>query len=153
MDYEEKLKTYMRDNGLYAEHLSFQQSCHSVAEAAEAVHASAEDFVKNICMIAPNNSLVVCIVKGEDRVSRTKVGQTIASDPPRIATAEEILARTGYPCGGTPSFGYEATFLVDQRCLEREIVYTGGGSQTSLVRIRSDTLLTANKGHIVDIKK
>ena len=34
--YEEKLKRFIETNGITAEHLSFEQSCHSVAEAAEA---------------------------------------------------------------------------------------------------------------------
>jgi Cys-tRNA(Pro)/Cys-tRNA(Cys) deacylase len=152
-EYEKKLKDYIVAYAIEAEHLSFDQSCHSVEEAANVVNARAEDFVKNICLIDPQNRLIVAIVKGEDRVSRDKVAQIINSGKPRLARAEEILARTGYPMGGTPSFGYEATFLIDPKILQKTLVYTGGGSQTALVRISPQALLKANNGRLVDISQ
>ncbi len=39
--FEAKLKNYMSENGIKGEHISFQQSCHSVAEAAAAANAKA----------------------------------------------------------------------------------------------------------------
>ena len=47
-------------------------------------------------------------------------------------TPDEMLAKTGYPCGGTPSFGFAATFLIDPRVMRKDEVYTGGGSETTL---------------------
>ena len=37
--YEEQLKKVLSDNNIDAEHLSFDQSCHSVGDAAKAVNA------------------------------------------------------------------------------------------------------------------
>ncbi|VVB98522.1 Aminoacyl-tRNA editing domain protein [uncultured archaeon] len=151
--YEEKLKRFIAENGIDAEHLSFQQSCHSVEEAALAVNAKPEDFVKNICMIGPDGRLIVAIVKGEDRASTSRVAQALKIERPRIATPEEMLERTGYPCGGTPSFGYAAEFLIDQRVLEKENVYSGGGSENSLVRIPTKELQRVNNGTIARVRK
>ena len=53
------------------------------------------------------------IVKGEDRVDATRVRKVLGVKKVRIATAEEMLQKTGYPCGGTPSFGYPTRFLID----------------------------------------
>ena len=79
--YEEKLKEFIRENHIQAEHLSFDQSCHSVAEAALAVHATAEDFVKNICLITKAGDLMVAIVKGEDRTSLERIGSCLGDSP------------------------------------------------------------------------
>jgi Cys-tRNA(Pro)/Cys-tRNA(Cys) deacylase len=81
------------------------------------------------------------------------VGQALGIAPPRLARPEEIEALSGYPCGGTPSFGHSAVFLVDPRVLENEVVYTGGGSETSLVRIAPLELLRANGGRVVRVRK
>lgn len=151
--YEEKLKKYMVENNIHAEQLIFSQSCHSVQEAADAVGASPEDFVKNICMVDDKNNLIVAIVKGEDRVSTSRVGKVLNIDSPRIASKNEILEMTGFPCGGVPSFGYKATFIIDPKVMEKEVVYTGGGSSHSLVRIASQELLKANKGLILRVRK
>jgi len=150
---EQRLQAYLQEQLIQAEHLSFDQPCHSVAEAALAVNASPEELVKNICLLDSDNQLITAIVKGEDRVSVSRVAKTLQRDGLRLATPEEILAKTGYPCGGTPSFGYQAMFLIDPRVMEREVVYTGGGSETSLVKISTEELVRANQGTVLRIRK
>jgi prolyl-tRNA editing enzyme YbaK/EbsC (Cys-tRNA(Pro) deacylase) len=155
--YEDKLKKYIRDNNVVAEHLSFNQSCHSVAEAALAAGVDAKDFVKSICMIDSNDSLIVGIVKGEDRVSISQtekiLSQEISNIKLRLANPEEMLERTGYPCGGTPGIGYVAKFLIDTRVMDKEYVYMGGGSEQSLVKISTKELQKANNSKIVRLRK
>lgn len=149
-----RLRRFIAENDLHVEHLTFSQSCHSVAEAARAVGASPEDFVKNICLIAPDGRLIVAIVKGEDRVSLDHVAEALGLDEkPRLASAEEIQERTGYPCGGTPSFGFEADYFMDERVFEKQIVYTGGGDENSLVRADPRELRRANGAIVACLRK
>ena len=150
---EKKLKQYIEQTENDGEHLSFDQSCHSVNEAAEAVGCSPDDLVKNICMIDSDQNLIVAIVKGEDRASTSRVAKALKIDRPRIANPEEILDHTAFPCGGTPSFGFSAIFLVDPKVLDKKLVYTGGGSDTSLVRVSSATLLKLNQGKVARVRK
>jgi len=152
-EYEGKLKAFMRENGIPGEHLSFDQSCHSVEEAAKAANADRRDFVKNICMVDSQGNLMVAIVKGEDRASTSRIGKSLKIERPRIATPEEILEKTGYPCGGVPSFGYKGMFLIDPKVMEKEIIYSSGGSENSLLRISSKDLQKANNGRIIRIRK
>jgi Cys-tRNA(Pro)/Cys-tRNA(Cys) deacylase len=151
--YEQRLCTYLEEQQIEAEHLSFDQPCHSVAEAARAVNASPQELVKNICLLDGDGQLITAIVKGEDRVSVSRIAKTLQKEGLRLATPDEILEKAGYPCGGTPSFGYEAVFLIDPKVMEREAVYTGGGSETSLVKIRTEELVRANRGTIVRIRQ
>ena len=152
-EYEEKLKEWLKSNNVCAEHLSFNQSCHSVKEAAKAANADTDEIVKNICMIDSKNNLIIAIVKGESRASTTNVGKALSVERPRTATPEEILIKTGYPCGGTPSFGFDVIFLIDPKVMEKEFVYTGGGSESSLIKISTIELQKANKGKIIKIRK
>ncbi len=94
-----------------------------------------------------------CYPKGEDRVSTSAVAKHLNVERVRIATAEEILEKTGYPCGGTPPFGFVARFLVDPRVMEKPCVYTGGGSQQSLVAIAPEEMLKANGAELAPIRK
>lgn len=151
--YEDKLKKYISENNIDAEHLSFNQSCHTVEDAARAANANIDEFVKNICLIDSKGNLIVGIVKGEDRVSTTKAGEVLGIERPRTSTIEEILKKTGYPVGGTPSFGYNAIFLIDQRVMDKDTIYTGGGSENSLTKISSIELQMANNGRVVSIRK
>lgn len=151
--FEEKLRSTMREKNIPGELLVFSQSCHSVAEAAKAAGVTHADFVKNVCMISEEGSLIVAIVNGEDWASTSRVAKVFQSNGVRIATPEEILQRTGYPCGGTPSFGYEARFLVDDKVPGMPVVYTGGGSERALVKIAASDLIAANAAQITRIRR
>ena len=152
--FESKLKDFIQNNHLNATHLVFEDSCHTVEEAALAANTSPEDIVKNICMIDnEHDQLIVAIVKGKDKVSSTKIGKALNIKRPSIATPEEILNKAGFPVGGVPSFGYEANFLIDQAVMELDVIYTGGGSPNSLVKISTNELLKTNNGIVVKIRK
>ncbi len=150
--YETKLKKYIKDNNIKAKVLTFNQSTHSVAEAAAAVGAEAEDFVKSICMIGPNEELIVAIVKGEHRASTNRVSKALGIERPRIANPGEMLEKSGYPAGGTPAFGYDAVFLMDPKVLEKEKVYSGGGSEQALTLMSPQEMRRANDANVVRVR-
>jgi len=152
-EFGEKLKKYLEENSIQAEYLSFEQSCHSVEEAAKAANAERDDFVKNICMVDSGGGIIVAIVKGEDRASTSRAAKALGIERPRIATPEEILEKTGYPCGGVPSFGFDAKFLIDQRVMEKNIVISSGGSENSLMRISPVEIQKANSGKVARVRK
>jgi Cys-tRNA(Pro)/Cys-tRNA(Cys) deacylase len=152
--YEQQLHQFMQRNAVAGEHLIYAQSCHSVAEAAEAAGVTAEDLIKSIGVIDAQGNLIVAIVKGEDKVSTSRVAKALQlAEYPLIATPEEMLAKTGYPCGGTPAFGYPATFLIDPRVFEKAIVYSGGGSEQALVRSTPQELQRVNGAQIVRVRR
>lgn len=155
-DYEAKCRTFLGSQGVPFEHLVFEQSCHSVADAARAANAREDQFVKNVCMIGPDGGLIVAIVRGDERASTKSVGKALGhAGPPRTATPDEILTITGYPCGGTPSFGYEATFILDPKVLEQEVIYTGGGSEKSLTKISPKDIqqILGDKARVASVRK
>ncbi len=151
--YEDKLRVFVAENGIQAEVISFAQPTHSVAEAAAAVGADPEDFVKSICMVTRGGKLVVAIVKGEHRASTSRVGKALGIPRPRIAEPNEILELTGYPVGGTPAFGYEAIFLMDPRVLEKERVYSGGGSGNALTYMSTEEMKQVSGAQVARVRK
>jgi len=152
-EYAAKLQAAVKTLTARAEVLIFSQSCHSVAEACAATGARPEDFVKNICLITTEGSLVVAIVKGEDRVNYELVARTAGTRRVHPASPEEILEKTGFPCGGTPSFGYPAEVMIDLKVMEMDLVYTGGGSENALMRVSPAEILRVSGGRLVSIRK
>jgi len=148
----EKLRAYIKENSIDAEVLTFNQSTHSVAEAAEAVGAEPSHFVKSICMIGPDEQLIIAIVKGEHRASTSRVAKALGIPRPRIATPEEVLEKSGYPAGGVPAFGYDAKFLMDPKVLEMEKVYSGGGSERALTLMTPREMQRANDAIIAKVR-
>lgn len=152
--FEQRIKDFIDENSVQAEHHHFEDSCHSVQEAARAARADPLDFIKSIVMVSGDSRLIVAIVKGEDRASTKRVARTLDLDErPGTASPEEILDRTGYPCGGVPPFGFDAEFLVDPRVMEKEFIWSGGGSEHSLVRVSPQEMVRANHGRIVRVRK
>lgn len=151
--YEKKLQEFIKVHHIQCEYLQFNQSCHSVSEAARAANVNPDDCVKNICLIDAEDNLIVAIVKGDDRVSTSRVGRALNMERPRTASPDEILQKTGYPCGGTPSFGYQAEYLIDPLVMEKDIILTGGGSEYSLIKISPQELQKKNNGKVLKIRK
>lgn len=136
-----------------AHHVIFESSCHTVQQAAAAINGTADDLVKNLCLVGPQHELVVAIVKGPDRVSTKRVAKACGFSSVQMASPDLILERTGFPVGGTPSFGFDAKFLIDPAVMDQAVVYTGGGSDRALVRVTSAELQRANGGMVVRIRK
>lgn len=153
MDYHQNLQDFIHKNDIKAEHLQLDAPCHTAEDAAKAVNSSVQQIVKSICMVDEESRLLVAIVNGDVRVSTTRVGQALYTPKPRLATPEEALSITGYPIGGIPSFGFEATFLVDPKVAELDTVYTGGGTPNSLVKIKVDDLLKVNNALVARVRK
>lgn len=151
--FEQKLLAFIHECQINCQHLIFEQSTHSVDEAARAAGATAQDFVKSVCLISKRGQIVVAIVKGEDRADRAAVQALAGAGKLGIASPSEMLERTGYPAGGTPPFGFDALFFVDQRVMEREFVFAGGGSPNALIRISPQEMLRANGGMVGVVRK
>ena len=159
-EYEKKLVEFITNNSIKAEHLVFETSCHSVEEAARTASAKPEDFVKNICLVnesneggTTKNELIVAIIPGIKRVDLKKIGLLVQSKRVRFADSEEILQRTGYPAGGTPSFGYAARFFIDRQVMDKTLVYSGGGSQKALTKVSPKEIVSINNATVADLCK
>ncbi|HQZ22741.1 MAG TPA: YbaK/EbsC family protein [Thermoflexales bacterium] len=152
-EFEKKLLAYIHEHKIECQHLVFAQSTHSVDEAARAAGATAHDFVKSVGLISKSNQIVVAIVKGEDRADRAATQALAGVGKLSIASPNEMLEFTSYPAGGTPPFGFAALFFVDERVLEREFVYAGGGSPRALIRISPREILRANGGRVGVVRK
>jgi Cys-tRNA(Pro)/Cys-tRNA(Cys) deacylase len=151
--YEQKLKNFLNKYAVDYQYLQFSTSCHSVQDAAQSVNASISDCIKNICMIDSDDEVIVAIVKGEHRASTSRVAKALNILRPRIAKSDEILEKTGYPCGGVPAFGFSAIFLIDPKVMEKSMVYTSGGSDTTLIKISPKDIQQLNHGKIVRVRK
>lgn len=152
-EYHERLRAFIDAHQVQCEHLIFEQSTHSVAEAATAAGVTPEDFIKSVCMMTKDGRIIVAIVKGEDRADRSAVQRLLGLTKLSIASPELMLEKTGYPAGGTPPFGFNATFLMDERVFEKAVVYGGGGSDRGLIRIAPAEMQRVNNAQVAVIRK
>jgi Cys-tRNA(Pro)/Cys-tRNA(Cys) deacylase len=150
--YESRLKKFLSDNDIKAEHIVFQQTVHTVADAARAVGTTPDSFIKSVVFISGGKTLVG-IVTGDTRASSSRLMKHTGISGLVVATPEQVLERTGYPVGGVPPFGYDARFFMDPGVLEKDQVYGGGGSSRSLTRISPREILRINGAKITRVRK
>lgn len=141
---EEKLKKFIKDNSINAEHIRYEKSLHTVQELLEVTGLDLELITKTMIFKGEKGKTVAAMVPAKFRVSTTRLGGVLGSEPPEMANPNEAYKRTGYPCGGMPCFGYDAILIIDPKVLEKEYVYTGGGSEFSIVKISSAELRKLN---------
>ena len=143
----------MHEHKIHGEYMEFSESCHSAADAEKAVGANPGEVIKNICLIDNAGKIITVTVCGEDRASTTKVGELLKIDRPRQATPNEVLSQTGYPVGGVPSFGFESTFIIDDKIMAKETIYTSGGTTNSIIKMQPTELARASKAIIAKVRK
>ena len=86
--FHQKLLEWIAWHGIMCEHLVFERSTHSVAEAAATAGVTAQDFIKSICWLTVEQRVVVSIVRGDDRVNRSAVQALAAA----LARLDEVRA-------------------------------------------------------------
>lgn len=132
------LRRYLAESGLTAEVLELPQPTPTVAAAAAAVGCPPDAIGKSILFLAEDAPILV-VVNGLHRLSYKRLAAYLGVSRRRLklATAEQVLALTGYPIGGVPPLGHRRPLrtLVDRRILELETFYAGGGAINALLRI------------------
>jgi prolyl-tRNA editing enzyme YbaK/EbsC (Cys-tRNA(Pro) deacylase) len=142
---EDKLKRYIEAHNIKCEHLRFDNPVHTAEEAANATGAPVGLITKSVIFRDANGATVVGLVPAGFRVSVSKLESASARSGLVLTDSDETYKRTGYPAGGVPCFGYEALFVMDPLVEQNDCIYTGGGSEYSLLKITvADVLRLAN---------
>lgn len=125
-------------------HVSLQDAS-TVQAAADALDVDASEIGKSIVLMVADEEPVVVLVRGPDVVSLEKVADHVnadSEDAVRLAEPDEIQSHTGYPVGAVPPLGHERPLrtLIDERVLDQEMVYVGGGSEDVMLEIKAQDL-------------
>ena len=139
---EEKLKNFIKSNNIEAEHIRFDKSLHSVQQLLSVTGLDLDLITKT--MIFVGEETVAAMIPAKFRVSVSKLVDATGIKKLTLASSGEALEQTGYPVGGMPCFGYNALLVIDPKVLEKEFVYTGGGSEYSIVKISTKEILKMN---------
>ena len=95
---------------------------------------------------------IAAMVPAEFRVSVSRLTKATGIENLELTNSKEAYEKTGYPVGGMPCFGYDAILVVDPKVLEKEYVYTGGGSEFSLVKISTEEIKRIAKPIVQNIR-
>ncbi|MCX8193049.1 MAG: YbaK/EbsC family protein [Nitrososphaeria archaeon] len=147
------LEDYMKSRKIEGEiiYLKPGEARTSIA-AARAIKCSIGEIAKNIILVGSRGSKLIVVTSGDRKVDLEKVSN-LFSEKFRLATPSEILEETGYSVGGVPPFGHLKPIrtIVDQSLKRYEYVYTSGGSEDTLMKIKVEELIKACGGEVLDL--
>jgi len=135
---EEDLQSFLDARGINAEIIHLGRKTKTVEQAAAALGTSKDKIIKTLTFINGSGVPVLAIVTGEDVVNSKKLAEAVDTLGVRMATPSEVKRHSGYSVGGVPPVGHKVKTrtVIDTKVMKKKLVYGGGGSDTSLLRIR-----------------
>lgn len=96
---------------------------------------------------------VMVVVPGDRRVDEAKLAAVAGGTEVAQVPAGEIPSLTGYLANALPPVAHksELAAYIDYYTLREDVVYTGSGEPTAILKIRSYDLVRATAGETVDI--
>lgn len=131
----------------------------TVPLAAQALGCQPDQIIKSVLFLIKGDApwaTALVIANGVAPIDFRKLAVVFGVGRKRIrlATADEVLARTGFAAGGVPPFGFDqplATFI-DRGVLAWPEVFGGGGDDQTLLRVAPDELLRATGGQLIEAR-
>lgn len=133
------LQRFIDEAGIEAKILFLEVDTPTVQAAAEALAVAPEQIIKSVLFLADGKPVMV-IASGLARLDRKALADYLGVSRRRvkIASAEQVLAHTGYVAGSVPPFGYREPIetVVETAVLHQSgLVYGGGGEIHVLMQL------------------
>lgn len=147
------LSDYLKEKGIDARILFFEEHVRTVSAAAKRLGVSSERIIKSILFIDDKGEPVLSIVRGDRRVSEYKLARLIGARSVRIATPEETRIHTGYDVGSVPPVGLRPGLrvVIDAEVMKLDKVYGGGGNDRALIEIAPADIQRLTGGVVGDV--
>ena len=142
-----KFDAYLKEHGISHEMKEFSMNVGSAMSGPY----PADQTVKTIILIDKKNDTYAALLRGDDRISMSRMGFNLKLDGLRLAKQQEVLERTGFPVGGVPPLGFKAHFIIDVKVEEMPFCWAGGGSDKTLIKLNPKDIITHTGGKVVRI--
>jgi prolyl-tRNA editing enzyme YbaK/EbsC (Cys-tRNA(Pro) deacylase) len=156
----ETLAQYIEQHTIAALLMQPDQETPTVALAARALGCQPEQIIKSVLLLLKDDQgthPVLIITNGTDPIDFRKLAELfqVGRKRIRLATADVVLARTGFPAGGVPPFGFTQPLptYIDWRVFDQSLVFGGGGDDRTMLLITPQELLRVTGGQIVDVRQ
>ena len=144
----------LRDAGVDALVVEFEQPTRTSAEAAAAIGCSVAEIAKSIVFRGKTSGLAVVVVaSGDNRVSEAKVAAKLG-EPLARADADFVRTATGYAIGGVAPIGHSqpVKLLLDQDLQRFETVWAAGGTPFSVFPLKPEELRSLTGAEWADVR-
>lgn len=151
----QKVRFFLSGAGCAAEITHTDDTIFTVEDASRAVGAPPEEILKSLLFSVGDESWVLALMSGPNRVSDKKVKRAVGARKIRMGTAEAIKSFSGFAPGGVPPVGYpeQPRALLDEDLFQYDVVWAAAGTDHDFFPISPAELLRITGGEKADIKK
>ncbi len=127
--------------GVRHEIVHLPSSSRTALLAADALGVPVGDVVKSLVFHVDGRPFLA-LVPGDATVDAEALARELGGEKASLARAEQVLKLTGYRPGAVPPCGLasELPVVADPGVFEPAVVYCGGGTTTTMLKIRSADL-------------
>lgn len=140
MGSREKVTEYLSKSGISFEIREFEDSTRNSVLAAQALGCSVAEIAKSVVFVGTRTAVV--ILSGDKKVDPAKLAKETGGEM-RIASADAVRERTGFPIGGVPPFPHRADVLVcpDRSLTRFDVVWAAAGAPNAVVKLSAKALI------------
>jgi Cys-tRNA(Pro) deacylase len=151
----ERLNQYLRELQVSATLVRPGSEMPTVPLAAAALGVTPAQIVKTIAFQGKKDPSRQClaIAPGDIRIATAKVASALGLTQLKLASPDIVLQATGYAVGGVPPVGHATRLplVIDERVLQYDIVFGGGGDEHHMLRISPRDILRLTGAVVADI--
>jgi prolyl-tRNA editing enzyme YbaK/EbsC (Cys-tRNA(Pro) deacylase) len=150
----ERVASVLRTQGVDARLEELDAGTGTAYAAARAVGCEPAEIVKTLVFVC-DGLPVLALVPGDRRADPAKIAAAAGAGYARIASANEVLAATGFEPGAVAPFPAPrvARVLIDRALLQHELVWAGAGSSQHVVGIAPLDAVRLTHAEVVDISE
>ena len=148
----ERVARVLREQGVHARLEEFEHGTGSARDAARAVGCELEQIVKSLVFVCDSRP-VLALLPGDRRADAAKVATAADAVFARVATADEVVAATGFEPGAVAPFPvpHVERVLVDRGLLKHEVVWCGAGSDRHIMGLSPLEVVRVSEGAPADL--
>ena len=134
---------FLSEEDIPHEIIHLTRHCRTAARAAELLGVCSAEVVKSLLFLADGTPTMV-IVPGDSTVDAGILREVLGSRRVTLAKGAQVLETTGYRPGAVPpcALKTQMALIADPRVFDPPVVYCGGGTTTTMLKIRSADLKT-----------
>jgi len=133
----------LREEGVPHEVIHLPALSSSAELAAAALGVPVSEVVKTLVFRLDGRPIVV-LVPGDTSVDTVALARELGGSHAALARGEDVLDLTGYRPGAVPpcALGSPLPVVADPGVFGPDVVYCGGGTTTTMLKVRSSDLRT-----------
>ncbi|MFC7371673.1 YbaK/EbsC family protein [Fictibacillus iocasae] len=150
----ERVSAFLKKYDENLEPIVLQEEAHTSEAAARLLGVETAQIAKSI-LFKCNDEFGLFVAAGDVRVDQKKVKQQLGAGKVKMASAEEVLEKTGFEPGAVCPYALatKLPIYLDESLSRFDTVYTAAGIPESVLAINLTKLAELTGGRIINLQK